>query len=190
MGARLYFYKDENGVTHKYIYCSLCGSGPYMKEDQGTHFRYATIDEKSIYCHECIRTLDIRDDTGNLMPVPDQKKTLPEVEATPNVFPSTEEPKESDPLDNCRETLRREIAGTKTIPFGSRNITYILEHLDGSYTTGVGKKGSILTSNSEMVFYRTDKDKKRAEIFQGLIDELDDDDRNSLIEKFSQQFFN
>jgi len=50
---RQYFYK-ENGITKRYIYCTLCSSGPYKEEDEGYDFlRLGTENTPINYCKKC-----------------------------------------------------------------------------------------------------------------------------------------
>jgi len=51
---RPYFYKDSDGNSKKYYYCSLCLKGPFKEDDMGKKIFYMTGQETRVYyCFTC-----------------------------------------------------------------------------------------------------------------------------------------
>ncbi len=58
MANRIYFYKDEQGKTNKFIYCSRCQDGPFKHEDRDKFTEY-DFGYNVYYCTKCSSSLNL-----------------------------------------------------------------------------------------------------------------------------------
>lgn len=59
MPSKSYFYKDDTGKIKKFIYCCLCGDGPYKETERDYNFYSVHGGMSQNYCIPCARALGL-----------------------------------------------------------------------------------------------------------------------------------
>jgi len=57
--SKSYFYKDDTGKIKKFIYCCLCGDGPYKETESNYNFYSVHGGASQNYCLPCARSLGL-----------------------------------------------------------------------------------------------------------------------------------
>jgi len=56
---RVYFYRDENNVIKKFIYCCRCGAGPFKESEKNYKYLSTWGNDRSNYCVPCAKTMGL-----------------------------------------------------------------------------------------------------------------------------------
>lgn len=171
MPPRSYFYKDENGTLKKFVYCSMCGTGPF-KESQ-KNFEYLSLHGRvsNNYCLPCAKNAglsiaELTDKSNQVAKEKVEEIVFKKEELTEVVIRDTSQdvieptpPKLSPPESDTSKPAPLEPYTPEPVPLEPVNVVveeqgpfyvYIGQFTDNTFVTGVSTdyKRDILRMNS------------------------------------------
>lgn len=192
---RIYFYKNEKGVTQKYAYCSTCGAGPFRQSEANVKFIEKGLGRPLLYCMSCARTLRLSYITP---PIIEGMPDIIDLNIVPLIFKNKKDLAIPEKDRKPRQRLFSELSTSFKGPF----FAYIAQGVDDSYMCGVTKdlQKEIKEVNNgnaprnskpplEIVYYKSEENEENAQRIRNILSKYKRDKKEQLISIFEKQFF-
>lgn len=197
MPSRVYFYKDDKGKVKKFAYCSMCGEGPFKQSE--LNFKFISLHNKDgyNYCLRCARALNM-----SLDDVTDRSSSVEKEQVHIISFEKEKPPEKS------HETLLRDRAAKDVVIPPKPHIepgpyyVYIGQFNDNTYISGVtkdiikdidrlnsGENEKLKKLPIEIVYYHIEETMQEAITAKNCILGMNYKQKEILIEKFINNFF-
>ena len=200
MPPRSYFYRDNKGDIRKFLYCCMCGEGPFKESEK--NYKFISLNGKAShnYCIRCSKNIGLsQDDVVDKSGVTEKEKTeiiaFGETGMEKPVLIGYSEPEPTPPPP---PTPPKPEIVDEPGPF----YVYIGQFIDGTFITGATKDmyKDIETINSgkndrvkklpvEVVYYHMEPAKIAALNSKGYIMDMSPIQKEGMIKDFAEKFF-